>query len=258
MTNLAGKVVFITGASSGIGTACARLFAKEGSKLVLTARRLDRLTQLKEELLSGSPAAAGVHVAELDVRDYKQVQEVVKGLPDEYKAIDVLVNNAGLAVGVNLVHETPMEDYDRMMDTNVKGVMHLIKEVLPGMLARNSGHIINIGSIAGHEAYRHGSVYCASKWALNAINTSLRKELVGTPLRVTAISPGMVETEFSVVRFNGDTDKAASMYKGFEPMVATDVAEAVIFAATRHPRVQVGDIIMYACNQASTEVIHRQ
>ncbi|MCF7905537.1 MAG: SDR family NAD(P)-dependent oxidoreductase, partial [Candidatus Marinimicrobia bacterium] len=205
-TDLNKKVVLITGASAGIGKACAQVFAAAGCRLILTARRKERLQALAEELRDNFNSE--VLVKDLDVRESEAVQVFVESLPAPFNTIAVLVNNAGLVIGVNKAHETPGNDVDTMLDTNVKGLLNMTRAVVPGMVASHSGHVINISSIAGHEAYPGGAVYCASKHAVNAITKSLRMDVVDTGIRVTAISPGLVETEFSMVRFKGDTEKA--------------------------------------------------
>jgi len=256
MTNLKKKTILITGASSGIGQACACLFAKEGSNLILTARREEKLSDLAAEIQD--LYEVDVLARSLDVRDREAVAALISNLPPAFKNIDVLINNAGLVLGVEKAHETPGDDVDIMLDTNVKGVMNMIRNVVPGMVSRRRGHVINISSIAGHEAYPGGSVYCASKHAVDALTKSLRVDVVSTPLRVTAISPGLVDTEFSLVRFKGDAQKAKAVYQGLEALVAEDIAEAVIFAASRPPHVQIADMIIFPTQQAAATVVHRE
>jgi len=256
MTNLKKKTILITGASSGIGQACACLFAKEGSNLILTARREEKLSDLAAEIQD--LYEVDVLARSLDVRDREAVAALISNLPPAFKNIDVLINNAGLVLGVEKAHETPGDDVDIMLDTNVKGVMNMIRNVVPGMVSRRRGHVINISSIAGHEAYPGGSVYCASKHAVDALTKSLRMDVVSTPLRVTAISPGLVDTEFSLVRFKGDAQKAKAVYQGLEALVAEDIAEAVIFAASRPPHVQIADMIIFPTQQAAATVVHRE
>ena len=254
--NLRSQTVLITGASAGIGEACAHVFAEAGCNLILTARRLERLQKLADDLQQSYPIRA-LPLA-LDVRDAAAVQNLMDSLPPEFKEIDILVNNAGLVIGLEKAHETPESDVNTMLDTNVKGVLNMIRSVVPAMVARNQGQIINISSIAGHEAYAGGSVYCASKHAVDAITKSLRMDVVSTNLRVTAISPGLVETEFSLVRFKGDAEKAAKVYTGLEALVGRDIAEAVLFAATRPAHVQIADMIIFPSSQAAATVVHRQ
>lgn len=253
--NLKGKTVLITGASAGIGEACAHLFAQAGSNLILTARREDRLQKLAESLKA--QYGVEVFVSGLDVRESDTVHQFVDELPAAFKKIDILVNNAGLVIGVEKAHETPATDVDIMLDTNVKGVLNMIRSVVPGMVTANAGHVINISSIAGHEAYPGGSVYCASKHAVDALTKSLRMDVVSTPLRVTAVSPGLVDTEFSLVRFKGDSAKAQAVYSGLEALVAEDIADAVLYAASRPEHVQIADMIIFPTQQAAATLVHR-
>ncbi len=255
MNRLKGKNVFITGASAGIGEACARLFAQQGANLILTARREDKLLKLASDFQD--EYRVQVFVQALDVRDAVAVEALISNLPEPFNNIDVLVNNAGLVLGVEKAHETPGSDVDIMLDTNVKGVLNMIRSIVPEMVSKQQGHVINISSIAGHEAYPGGSVYCASKHAVDALTKSLRMDVVSTPLRVTAISPGLVETEFSLVRFKGDVIKAEAVYQGLEALVAEDIAEAVLFAASRPPHVQIADMIIFPTQQAAATVVHR-
>ncbi len=256
INRLHSKTVLITGASAGIGEACARLFAEQACNLILTARREEKLRQLASDLQNEYKIQAYPMV--LDVRDSDAVNHLVSSLPKEFQSIDVLVNNAGLVLGLEKAHETSEKDVDIMFDTNVKGVMNMIRAVVPVMVSKKQGHVINVSSIAGHEAYAGGSVYCASKHAVDALTKSLRMELVSTPLRVTAISPGLVETEFSLVRYRGDVKKAEAVYQGLEALVALDIAEAVLFAASRPPHVQIADMIVFATQQAAATLIHRE
>ncbi|MCF6239687.1 MAG: SDR family NAD(P)-dependent oxidoreductase, partial [Candidatus Marinimicrobia bacterium] len=249
------KTVLITGASAGIGQACAQAFAAEGANLVLTARRFERLQQLTETLTKQYSVA--VLPIALDVRNSDDVVQFISDLPTRFANIDILVNNAGLVIGIEKAHEIPVEDVDTMLDTNIKGVLNLIRNVVPLMVTVNRGHVINISSIAGHEAYPGGSVYCASKHAVDALTKSLRMDVVETDLRVTAISPGLVDTEFSLVRFKGDQTKAACVYTGLEALVAEDIAEAVLFAATRPSHVQIADMIIFPTHQGSATTVHR-
>jgi 3-hydroxy acid dehydrogenase / malonic semialdehyde reductase len=251
------KIVFITGASSGIGEACADFFARAGARLLLAARRAERLEQVASRLRSEH--AADVHTILLDVRDVGVVSHVISELPEEWSAIEVLVNNAGLAKGFEPLAEGDTRDWDDMIDTNVKGLLYVTRAVLPGMLQRNSGHVINISSIAGDEIYPNGVAYCASKAAVDAISRGLRMDIVGSAVRVTNIKPGMVETEFSDVRFHGDHDRAAKVYEGVIPLTAEDVADTVFYAATRPPHVDIDEIKLKAVAQAwSTMVARRQ
>lgn len=255
---LQDKIVLITGASSGIGEACARQFAASGSHLILGARRLEKLEQLKKELVS-KHANIKVHLSVVDVRSSDSVTAFINGIPADMRGIDILINNAGLAVGVKKTHENSLEEIDSMIDTNVKGVLYMLSKVVPIMLERKAGHVVNVSSIAGLEAYKQGSVYCASKHAVQAITNSLRKELVDTPIRVTALCPGLVETEFSVVRFGGDKSKADSVYRtlGTNPLTGDDIADNILYITSRPPHVQISELIVFPTCQASTEVIHR-
>lgn len=253
--DLKGKVVLITGASAGIGEACARIFAEAGSRLILTARREGKLKALANELRHQFNSE--VLVQSLDVRDNGAVTSCIANLPDPFNSIDILINNAGLVIGVNKAHETPGDDVDTMMDTNVKGLLNMTRAVVPVLQKVNRGHIINISSIAGHETYPGGAVYCGSKHAVDAITKSLRMDLVDTGIRVTAISPGLVETEFSMVRFKGDKERADAVYNGLEPLVGDDIADAVFYAASRPPHVQIADMIIFPSQQAAATLVHR-
>ena len=249
---LVDSTVLITGASAGIGASCARAFAAAGARLVLCARRADRLAALASEL------DADVHVVELDVRDRATVRAALRSLPPRWRDVDVLVNNAGLAAGFGpLWHDDP-EDWDRMLDTNVRGLLDVTRTVLPGMVDRGAGHVINIGSIAGHEPYRNGAVYSATKAAVGALTTALRHDLLGTGVRVSTVDPGMVETEFSVVRFGGDADRAAQVYEGVDPLTPDDIAEVVVWVADRPPHVQIAEVIVLAGAQAGATTVHRR
>eukprot|EP01098_Paradermamoeba_levis_P003280 TRINITY_DN1514_c0_g2_i1.p1 TRINITY_DN1514_c0_g2~~TRINITY_DN1514_c0_g2_i1.p1 ORF type:complete len:263 (-),score=81.30 TRINITY_DN1514_c0_g2_i1:41-829(-) len=256
LQSLKGKVVLITGASAGIGEASAIDFASCGSKLILGGRRIERLEALKKDLVA--KFGVEIHVAVLDVTSSDSVQKFVDSIPSDLKQIDILVNNAGLALGVDTAWEVSSADVDAMIDTNVKGVLNMLRAVVPGMVKRNVGHIINVGSIAGHEAYKGGSVYCASKFAVDAITKSLRKELVATNLKVSVVSPGLVQTEFSVVRFKGDEKKAEVPYNGLVPLSAHDISDNIIYIASRPEHVQIAEIIVFPSFQASTEVVHRE
>lgn len=252
---LHGKVVFITGASSGIGAACAMAFAREGTRLLLAARRLDRLNQLTAPLQDAG--AKSVLNLALDVRDSSQVQLAIDGLPEDWRAIDVLVNNAGLSRGLQKVQESELEDWEEMIDTNIKGLLYVTRAVLPGMLARKQGHIVNLGSTAAHLAYPNGVVYCATKAAELRITEGLRQEMLGTPIRVTTIDPGMVQTEFSDVRFRGDKDRAAKVYENITPLQPEDVADAIVWTTTRPQHVNIAQMLMTTIDQANSIMFHR-
>lgn len=243
------KIVFITGASSGIGEACARKFASQGANLILNARNMSKLVELKSEL--SDEFGIEVHLLPFDVRDRNMVTNAIQTLPDEWKSIDVLINNAGLVIGVDKEFEGNLDEWDIVIDTNIKGLLAVTRLVVPGMLERGSGHIINIGSIAGEAAYPGGSVYCATKAAVRMLSDGLRIDLVDTPLRVTNVKPGMVETNFSVVRYRGDQETADNFYKGIQPLTGEDVAESVYFAAAAPAHVQIAEILVMPTNQAT-------
>lgn len=253
---LKNKIVFITGASAGIGEACAYAFAKEGANLILTARRLDRLQEIKEEI--EDKFSVNVLAEKLDISNRDEVISVIKNLGEQWMNIDILVNNAGLGRGLNKLHEDDPNGWDEMIDTNVKGLLIVTKEVVKTMVRRKRGHVINIGSIAGHQAYPGGSVYCATKFAVRAITDSLRIEMLEHNIKVSSIDPGMVETEFSEVRFYGDKEKAKNVYKGLKPLSAEDIAETVIFCATRPKHVNINEIIIMPSVQATAMVAHRE
>ena len=249
------KIVFITGASSGIGAGCARKFASQGASLILNARNEEKLSALKEEL--EQQYGARVCLLPFDVRDRKTAAEVLASLPDEWKAIDILINNAGLVIGVDKEHEGNLDEWDIVIDTNIKSLLAMTRLVVPGMVARGRGHIINIGSIAGDAAYAGGSVYCATKAAVKALSDGLRIDLVDTPLRVTNIKPGLVETNFSVVRFRGDKDKADNVYKGIRPLTGDDIAETVYFAASVPEYMQIAEMLVMPTYQATGTIVSR-
>jgi 3-hydroxy acid dehydrogenase/malonic semialdehyde reductase len=254
MFNLENKIVLITGASSGIGADSARLFAKKKAKLILIARRAERLAQLKEEL---SPLTE-VHTLVADVRDHEAVQAAIDNLPDDWKSIDVLVNNAGVSRGLSKISEGNLEHWKEMIDTNISGFLYTLRAILPGMLERKQGHIINIGSISGREVYAGGSVYCATKYAVRAITQTLLLECLGTNIRVTEIAPGAVETEFSIMRYEGDVGKAKETYKGMTPLTGEDVARTIVFAAESDPEVTISEIVVMPRDQAGVRTIHRR
>ena len=255
MTTLKDKIVFVTGASSGIGKSCARIFAKNGAKLLLCARRIDRLEEISQQLKS--EFGTETYIFQLDVRDRKAVNITLDNLPSEWKNIDVLINNAGLARGFSKLYDGLIDDWEDMLDTNVKGLLYISRKIIPGMVERKMGDIINIGSIAGHEVYPGGAVYCASKHAVDALTRGLRMDLVDTPLRVCTVDPGLVETEFSVVRFHGDSKKANNVYKGIKPLTGDDIAETVYYCASRPPHIQIAEVIMFPTAQKSATIVHR-
>ncbi len=256
MTTMKDSVVLITGASAGIGESCAVKFAEAGARVIVTARRKERLDKLAGELTK--KYKTDVLALALDVRDHKAVDRVISGLPGKWEAVDVLVNNAGLSRGLDKLHEGKIEDWEEMIDTNIKGLLYVSRAVVPGMVARGKGTVINLGSIAGHEVYPRGNVYCATKFAVDALTRGLRADLVDTPVRVCTVDPGLVETEFSIVRFRGDKERARKMYENITPLTPDDIAEAVVFCATRPPHMQVAEMIVLATNQASTTLLHRK
>ena len=250
------KIVFITGASSGIGEGCARKFASQGWDLILNARTVSKLDDLKVEL----EQAYGIRVFVLpfDVRDRTLAVKQLESLPDEWKPIDVLVNNAGLVIGLDKEFEGDLDEWDVVIDTNIKALLCITRLIVPGMVKRGKGHIINIGSIAGDAAYSGGSVYCATKAAVKALSDGLRIDLVDTPLRVTNIKPGMVETNFSVVRYRGDKRAADDFYAGIRPLSGDDVAETVYFAASAPAHVQIAEVLLMPTNQATGTISYRK
>ncbi|MBZ5638162.1 MAG: SDR family NAD(P)-dependent oxidoreductase [Acidobacteriia bacterium] len=256
MSRLGGKVVFITGASSGIGAACAQAFAREGAMLLLAARRAERIEAEAPALREAG--AADVRVLRLDTRDAVAVEAAVAGLPAPFKDVEVLVNNAGLSRGLDKLHEGRLDDWNEMIDTNVKGLLHVDRAVVPLMVARGRGIVVHVGSIAGREVYPGGNVYCATKAAVRALTDGLRLDLLGTGVRVTTVDPGMVLTEFSDVRFHGDRARAATVYRGVTPLSGADVADAVVFAATRPDHVQIAEMVVLPTDQASVTSVHRR
>lgn len=254
--DLRGRVVLITGASAGIGEATSWRFAEQGCKLVLAARREDKLKALADAILAKFPGLQ-IHILQLDVSDIDKAKSLNETLPAEFKEVDILVNNAGLALGKLSIDETPLEDALTMMNINVNALIALTKAFVPGMKARGRGHIINLGSTAGHTAYAGGAVYCASKSAVTAFSIAVMNDLVATPIRVTCISPGNVETEFSMIRFKGDAEKAKAVYADYVPLNAGDIADQVIFSATAPAQVQIADIISWPTNQAAPTNIAR-
>lgn len=249
------KLILITGATSGFGEATARLFAAEGWRVIISGRRRDRLDALKRELegLNGPV----VHALRMDVRDRAEVERAIAGLPAEWSSVDVLLNNAGLASGLDPIQDGDIDDWEKMIDTNVKGLLYVTRAVVPGMTARNSGHIINIGSTAGKEVYPKGNVYCATKHAVDALTKALRIDLVSHGIKVTQIAPGAAETEFSEVRFGGDAARAKQVYQGFQPLKPEDVADIVLYAATLPPHVCINDLVVTSTAQANSTTIHR-
>jgi 3-hydroxy acid dehydrogenase / malonic semialdehyde reductase len=256
MASLQGKIVLVTGASSGIGKATATAFAHEGSRLLLCARRLDRLEGLQQALTAAG--AASVHVFKLDVQLRTEVESALANLPSDLRDIDVLVNNAGLSRGLAKLYEDDPQNWEEMINTNVKGLLYVTRAVVPGMVARGRGHVINLGSTAAYITYANGAVYCASKAAEKAISEGLKIDLMGTPVRVTSVDAGMVETDFSKVRFRGDEEKAAQIYQNITPLQPEDVAEAIVWAASRPPHVNIHNVLMTTIDQANSTVFNRR
>ena len=254
--SLKEKTVFITGASAGIGEATAYAFAAEGARLLLAARRLDKLSAVAAE--AATRGAEAVHCFALDVRHQPEVEAAIADLPADWATIDILVNNAGLSRGLAKVHEGLVSDWDEMIDTNVKGLLYVSRAVVPGMVVRGRGHVINLGSTAGEITYPNGAVYCGSKAAERAINDGLRQDLLGTPVRVTSVDPGMVETDFSLVRFHGDEERAAKVYKGLTPLMPEDVADAIVWAASRPAHVNIARVSLTSIHQANSLLFHRE
>jgi 3-hydroxy acid dehydrogenase/malonic semialdehyde reductase len=248
--------VFITGASSGIGEACARAFAAAKQNLVLAARRKDRLESLRDELVKAH--SVKVEVVELDIRDHAAIDELFRARRDVLSEVDVLINNAGLARGREPIQEGKPEDWDVVIDTNLKGLLYMTRAFLPQMMARKDGHVVNLGSAAGHWTYPAGNVYSATKFAVRAITESLRMDLNGSGIRVTEVSPGMVETDFSRVRFDGDEKKAKAIYEGMTPLTAKDIAEAVLWSVQRPKHVNIQEIILFPTDQAGVGMVHRR
>ncbi len=246
---LAGKTVLVTGASAGIGWACAEVFARAGCRLILAARRRDRLEQLAARLAEAHGSES--HLLALDVRDRHAVDSAIATLPKAWQEIDILINKAGLSRGLDKLHEAERDDWEEMIDTNLKGLLWVSRAILPGTVQRDQGHVINIGSIAGHQVYPGGSVYCATKHAVGAVTQGMRIDLLGTRVRVSAVDPGPVQTDFSLVRFHGDRDRADKVYRQFSPLQAVDVAETVLFCASRPPHVNISEIVVMPQDQAA-------
>ena len=246
------KIVLITGATSGIGLACARKFAANGDKLILTGRNEQRLAEIKKEL------DTAVITLAFDVRNREEAETQISSLPADWQNIDVLVNNAGLALGLEPEYEGDLDDWGTMIDTNIKGLLTMTRLVVPGMVKRNHGHIINVGSVAGDAAYAGGNVYCATKAAVKALSDGLRIDVADTAIRVTNLKPGLVETNFSNVRFRGDNERAANVYKGIKPLTGDDIADVAVYAANAPAHVQIAEVLILATHQASGSVIVRK
>ena len=248
--------VLITGATSGFGKASAELFAKNGHNLIITGRRKDRLDKISKEISSAHKIK--VHTLNFDVRKKAEVDAAIDSLPEEWKQIDILINNAGLASGLSTIQEGDTEDWEKMIDTNVKGLLYMTRKVAPMMIKEQKGHIINIGSVAGKEVYANGNVYCATKHAVDALNKGMRIDLLPHGIKVTAINPGLVETEFSIVRFHGDAERAKKVYTGFQPLTAEDIAETIYWVATRPAHVNINDVIITPAAQANSTTVIRK
>lgn len=249
------KIALITGATSGIGEACARKFAEGGYNLILTARRADKLEAIKQELEANGTA---VKTLVFDVRDAEASAKAVASLDDQWNRIDVLINNAGLALGLEKEYEGDLEDWNTMIDTNIKGLLTMTRLIVPGMIQRNEGHVINVGSVAGDAAYAGGNVYCATKAAVKAITDGLRIDVAESAVRVTNLKPGLVETNFSNIRFHGDNERADNVYKGITPLTGADIADVAFYAASAPKHVQIAEVLILATHQASGSVIHRE
>lgn len=250
------KTTFITGASAGIGLACAHKFAEYGSNLILIARRKDKLQQIAEEIKSRY--SVDVIWSAIDIRKYEVIKEFYDNLPENWKKIDVLINNAGKALGLNKIYEGDLADWEEMIDTNIKGLLYCSRVVIPGMVERNEGFIINIGSLAGREVYPGGNVYCGTKSFVRAISKGMVIDLNGTNIRVTNIDPGLVETEFSEVRFHGDKERASQVYKGYQPLTGDDIADIAIFVVTRPMHVMIQDIFVTPTAQATATIVSKK
>jgi 3-hydroxy acid dehydrogenase / malonic semialdehyde reductase len=250
------KIAFITGATAGIGKATAIQFAKNGYHLIIAGRRKERLTEFSNDLISTYKIE--VLPLNFDVRNLKEVEAAIESIPEPWKQINVLLNNAGLAAGLNTIQEGVIDDWERMIDTNLKGLLYMTRTIAPIMIKNGTGHIINIGSIAGKEVYANGNVYCATKHAVDALNKGMRIDLLPHNIRVTAINPGMVETEFSVVRFNGDEERAKNVYKGLQPLLPEDIAETVYWVASRPAHVNINDIVIMPTVQANATTTIRK
>ena len=256
MSRIAGRTAFVTGASAGIGEACARALAARGVNLVLAARRLERLERIADEI--ASEHGVDVRVEALDVRDREAVSRFVEALEEEGRLPHILVNNAGLSRGLDLLHEGDPEGWDEMIDTNVKGLLNVSRAILPHLVARDSGHVVNLGSIAGRQVYPRGNVYNATKFAVKALNEAMNVDLVGTKVRVSSVDPGLVETEFSEVRFHGDEERAERVYRGYTPLTPEDIADAVCYVVSAPPHVNVLEMVILPTDQRNSYVIHKE
>jgi NADP-dependent 3-hydroxy acid dehydrogenase YdfG len=250
------KIAFITGATAGIGEATANLLAKNGYNLILCGRRAERLIALQTQLKANYQTES--HCAVFDIRDKESVQTAIQNIPEAFKGIDVLVNNAGLASGLATIDKGDLADWETMIDTNLKGLLYVSRQIIPGMVERKSGYIVNISSIAGKEVYANGNVYCATKFAVDALNKAMRIELSVHPIRVTGIYPGAVETEFSIVRFHGDETRAKAVYEGFDSLLASDIADAIHYVISTPPHVNINELVIMPTAQPMPGIIHRK
>jgi 3-hydroxy acid dehydrogenase/malonic semialdehyde reductase len=255
MASLKGKIVFVTGASSGIGKATAMAFALEGCRLLVCARRLDALQAIQQDFIAAG--AQSVHAFSLDVQNRQAVESALASLPADWSDIDILVNNAGLSRGMTKLYQDDPQNWEEMIDTNIKGLLYVTRAVVPGMVARGRGHVISLGSTAAYTTYANGAVYCATKAAEKSISEGLKIDLMGTPVRVTSVDPGMVETNFSSVRFRGDEEKAAKVYQNITPLQPEDIADAIVWAATRPAHVNIHTVVMTTIDQANSTVFNR-
>lgn len=253
---LINKTTFITGASAGIGLACAQKFAEQGSNLILLARRKEKLEQVADEIRNNYPVK--VLTSTVDVRNYEEIKKLLDTLPAEFQKIDILINNAGKALGLSKIYEADLADWEEMIDTNIKGLLYCSRLIIPGMVARNEGLIINIGSLAGREVYPSGNVYCGTKSFVRAVSKGMIIDLNGTNVKVTNIDPGLVETEFSEVRFHGDKERASQVYVGYKPLTGEDIAEIAIFTATRPQHVQIQEIFVTPTAQATATIVSKR
>jgi len=256
MNSLENKIVLITGASSGIGAACARIFAQGKAKLILNARRQELLEKLSAEL--EKDYGSQCYLLPFDVRDRATLEQSLSSLPPEWSNIEVLINNAGLSRGLDPLQEGSIQDWEEMIDTNVKGLLYMTRSIVPQMVERGSGHIINVGSIAGHQTYPKGNVYCATKAAVRTLSEGLKQDLLGTPVRVSCVDPGLVETEFSLVRFRGEAEKAEKTYQGLTPLSPEDIADVIYFCATRPPHVNVSEMLVIPTDQSASTMVYRR
>ena len=256
MHSLENKIVLITGASSGIGAACARIFAQGNAKLILNARRQDLLEKLATELKENYGSEC--QLLPFDVRDQSALESALNSLPHDWLNIEVLINNAGLSRGLDPVQEGKLQDWEEMIDTNIKGLLYMTRQIAPKMVEQGSGHIINIGSIAGHQTYPKGNVYCATKAAVRTLSEGLKQDLLGTPVRVSCVDPGLVQTEFSLVRFRGEQEKAEKTYQGLTPLSPEDIADVIYFCATRPPHVNISEMLVIPTDQSGATMVHRR